>query len=173
MQAAHAPARPHTSEPGQMPFPGFKPRNLGWLSAALQFVGTLLFNINTFCGALEGLSSNMVVLMVWGPNFVGSLLFLASGLLGYLEAVHHWRRTEIENLSWWVVLVNLLGCLGFMVSALASFAPAEAETLAPRLALATTFQGALCFLLGALLSLAEAAHEAPRTAIAKPAPGMQ
>lgn len=161
MQSAHAPATPNRDEPGRMPFPGFKPRNLGWSSAALQFVGTLLFNINTFCGALEGLTPKMTILAVWGPNFIGSVLFLASGLLGYLEAVHHWLRIEIKQLSWWVVFINLLGCVGFIISALASFAPTGGEILAPSLALASTFQGALCFLLGALLSLAEAAHEAP------------
>lgn len=160
MQSARAPATPGTKEPGPMPFPGFKPRNLGWSSAALQFVGTLLFNINTFCGALEGLSPKMTMFAVWGPNFVGSVLFLASGLLGYLEAVHHWLRIEVKHLSWWVVSINLLGCAGFMVSALASFAPLGGEAFAPSLALAGTFQGALCFLLGALLSLAEAAHAA-------------
>lgn len=161
MQSAHAPAAPNTNGPGHMPFPGFKPHNLGWSSAALQFVGTLLFNINTYCGALEGLSPKMTFFAVWGPNFVGSVLFLASGLLGYLEAAHHWLRIEVKNLSWWVVSINLLGCVGFMVSALASYAPLGGESLAPSVALAGTLQGALCFLLGALLSLAEAAHEAP------------
>lgn len=166
MQSAHAPAEPNTNGPGRMPFPGLKPRNLGWLSAALQFVGTLLFNLNTYAGALAGLEPQMEMYWVWLPNFVGSVFFLLSGILAYMEAVPQWLRLEPRSLTWWVVAINLLGCTGFMISAFASYVPPGAQAWLATLATATTFQGALCFLLGALLSLAESAHEAkPQTTL--------
>lgn len=159
MQAAHAPAIPNAKDRGRMPFPGYKPHNLGWWSAALQFLGTLLFNVNTFCGALVGLSVQTQIVWVWGPNFIGSVLFLVSGLLAYREAVHRWFHVEFNSLTWWTVVINLLGCVGFMISAIAAYTSPEGELLWPTLATAATFQGALCFLLGAWLSLAESAHE--------------
>jgi hypothetical protein len=35
---------------------GWSPRDIGWLSCALQFIGTLLFNVNTFDAMLPDLS---------------------------------------------------------------------------------------------------------------------
>lgn len=140
-----------------MQFPGYKPKDIGWLSSALQFLGTLLFNISTLAGALTGLSVLALQVWVWVPNFVGSVLFLASGLLGYAEVTHSWTAVFPKKLSWWVVAINLLGCVGFMVSAIAAFVFDSGDALDGTLAALTTLSGALCFLLGALLMLPESA----------------
>ena len=135
---------------------GWRPQDAGWLSCALQFPGTLLFNVNTFAAMLPGLSPARQDLEVWVPDVVGSVLFLASGALAYAEVCHAWRGWRPASLSWWVAASNLAGCIAFMISAVFAFVPL-APGAADHVALATvfTFLGALGFLAGALLMLPE------------------
>ena len=95
---------------------------------------------------------------IWLPNIMGSVLFLSSGHLAWIEVCHaHWAW-EPQNVSWWVSGINMMGCLAFMISALLAFVPEisiAGGTVA--LSLGFTLAGATCFLLGALLLLPEAA----------------
>lgn len=137
---------------------GWFPQDIGWLSCALQFPGTLLFNINTFNAMLPGLDWLHQDLKIWAPDALGSLLFLLSGYLAFIETCHaHWAWKP-ASLSWWVTFINLLGCIGFLISALFAFVP----PWTPRLdiaALSSTFTllGAVGFLIGSLLMLPESA----------------
>jgi hypothetical protein len=54
-----------------------------WWSAAIQFVGTLLFNASTFHAMQTGLSTHEQNRLVWAPDLLGSACFLASGALAY------------------------------------------------------------------------------------------
>jgi hypothetical protein len=137
---------------------GWRPNDIGWLSSALQFVGTVLFNINTFDAMLPALDWLQQDLAIWAPDFVGSVLFLASGYLAFIETCHaHWAWKP-SSISWWVAFINLLGCIGFMIAALFAFVlPAGANTEAVTLCVAFTLQGAVCFFVGSLLMLPEGA----------------
>ncbi|WP_315853392.1 hypothetical protein [Bremerella alba] len=138
---------------------GWKPRDIGWLSCAFQFVGTVLFNINTFDAMLPLLSWFEQDLLVWIPNIVGSILFLVSGYLAFIEVGHAYWAWKPRDLSWWITFTNFLGCVGFMISAvLAIGLPVPASPLRITLSVAFTLQGAICFCLGALLMLPEASH---------------
>ncbi|KAA0133011.1 hypothetical protein FYZ48_24515 [Gimesia chilikensis] len=139
---------------------GWKPWKAGWLSCALQFVGTILFNFNTFDALWPGLTWFQTDLLVWVPNFAGSVLFLASGYLAYIEICHHYWGWRSENLSWWIVVINLLGCVGFMVSACFAISlPGPTVEWMETVAVAFTLQGAICFFLGAVLMLPETVRE--------------
>ena len=97
---------------------GWRPHDIGWLSRALQFIGTILFNFNTFDAMIPSLNWFQQDLLIWVPDIVGSILFLASGYLAFIETCHaHWAWNP-RSISWWVVFTNLLGCVGFMISAL-------------------------------------------------------
>jgi hypothetical protein len=123
-------------------------------------VGTILFNFNTFDAMIPSLSWFEEDLVVWAPNIIGSILFLASGYLAFIEACHVYWGWQPRNISWWVVLINLLGCVGFLVSALFSiFLPGPPDTAMLTLAVAFTLQGAVCFFVGSLLMLPETARE--------------
>jgi hypothetical protein len=145
---------------------GWRPGDAGWLSCALQFLGTLLFNLNTFDAMHPGVEWWQQDLLIWVPNVVGSILFLASGYLAWIEVCHaHWAW-EPGHISWCVGGINLLGCIAFMASALLAFVPPHAlpfDAVTPSLAF--TLIGAIAFFIGALLLL-------PETAAAKlgPAP---
>ncbi|WP_313951091.1 hypothetical protein [Accumulibacter sp.] len=162
-QAANAGAfSPHTS-PQATPVAlkaalfGWRPREIGWLSCALQFAGTLLFNGSTFDAMLPGLNWFRQDLAIWAPDLFGSILFLASGYLAFIETCHtHWAWRP-TSLSWWVAFTGLLGCVAFMISALFAFVPSHAPSdAALTSSLAFTLVGALAFLIGSLLMLPEA-----------------
>lgn len=139
---------------------GWRPHAIGWLSCALQFVGTILFNFNTFDALLPSLTWLQQDLVIWAPNIVGSVLFLASGYLAFIETCHaHWAWKP-ASLSWWVVFTNLLGCVGFMLSALfAMFLPGPANLERITLSIVFTLFGAIGFLVGSLLLLPESVLE--------------
>ena len=57
--------------------------DLSWWSAAVQFVGTLLFNLSTYEAMQDALSTEQVRRLVWAPDLFGSTAFLVAGVLGY------------------------------------------------------------------------------------------
>jgi hypothetical protein len=95
-------------------------------------------------------------LAVWAPDLVGSILFLISGYLAFIETCHlHWAW-QPDSISWWVTFTSLLGCLGFMISALFSVVlPQLTSSALVRISLLFTVVGALGFLIGSLLMLPE------------------
>lgn len=137
---------------------GWRPHDIGWLSCALQFPGTVLFNINTFDAMLPALDWLQQDMAIWVPDVAGSMLFLASGYLAFIETCHKHFAWLPKDISWWVTLVNLLGCVAFMVSAV--FAVVLPKPVAPGitiLAVVCTLIGAAGFLTGSLLMLPETA----------------
>jgi hypothetical protein len=59
-------------------------------------------------------------------------------------------------LPWWVTFTNLVGCGGFMIAALSSFVPPQSDSpVFASVSLSFTLIGALGFLMGSLLMLAE------------------
>jgi preprotein translocase subunit Sss1 len=135
---------------------GWRPHDIGWLSSALQFVGTILFNINCFDALLPSLDWLQQDLVIWAPDIAGSILFLASGYLAFIETCHaHWAWKP-SSISWWVVFINLLGCVGFMISAVFAFVlPGSPNMEAVTLAVGFTLIGSVGFLVGSLLMLPE------------------
>ena len=158
-QAANAgdPAAPNGPPPRHRAVFGWKPGEIGWLSCALQFLGTLLFNANTFDATLRGLNWWQQDLAVWVPDFVGSILFLVSGYLAFGETCHTYWAWKPQSLSWWITFANLLGCVSFMISAFFASVPREASPVnAAQISVYFTLLGAFGFLAGSLLVLPEA-----------------
>jgi hypothetical protein len=155
-QAANAgnPARPSGPTSRHPVWLGWRPHDIGWLSCALQFAGTLLFNINTFDAMQPDMDWLQQDLGVWIPDLVGSMLFLASGYLAFAETCHRYWAWEPKSISWWVTLVNLLGCVAFMASAVIAFVPPDSQG-SPLASVVFTLAGAICFLFGSLLMLPE------------------
>jgi predicted membrane protein len=140
---------------------GWRPHDIGWLSCTLQFPGTLLFNINTFDALLPKLDWLQQDLAIWAPDVAGSVLFLASGYLAFIETCHTHITWRPQSISWWVTFSNLLGCVAFMISAVFAFIPARPLGFdAAGLALLFTLIGAAGFFVGSLLMLPETAMPA-------------
>lgn len=121
-------------------------RGLQWWSAAVQFMGTVLFNVSTGASvwAHAVLSERRYV---WAPDATGSLAFLISGLLAVL-AVGLWAPKSVD---WQATWINMIGCVAFGVSAVAAFVFKNGVTEDAWLANVGTFIGALCFLVAALM----------------------
>ena len=137
----------------------FRPHNLGWLSAAIQFAGTLLFNATTTDALLPDLAWMGENMFVWTPNMVGSVCFFVSSWLACREIYHGKILFQPRNLGWWITMFNLAGSVFFLISALlAFFAPDTAHTMQPLRMWWSNFftlAGALCFLIAAYLLLPE------------------
>ncbi len=142
---------------------GWMPHRIGWLSAFIQFIGTLLFNLNTFAALLPIDGWLRQDLIVWMPNFIGCICFLAASELAVFEACHRYFCTHPRSISWWIVQINLLGSIAFMVSGIGAVVPPGAtQILAPTASNLWTFIGALCFALGAYLLIPEKPRLAAR-----------
>jgi len=143
----------------------FEPRRIDWWSSVVQFIGTLLFNVDTFRAMQVGFDDVAYDRLVWTPDAVGSACFLISGYLAYVEVCGGsacWRRRSLE---WKIATVNLVGCIAFGISAIASFVvPSTGSVVDLAAANLFTAFGGLCFLVGAVLLLPEAAaeHDAAR-----------
>jgi len=119
--------------------------NPSWWSAAIQFAGTLLFNLNTFDAMQDSLSAEQENRLVFAPDLFGSACFLASGVLAYRAATGPEHR---------MAAVNLAGCVLFGISALASYVvPSTGSVLDLAAVNWCTALGALCFFVGSLMLL--------------------
>lgn len=148
---------------------GWRPKDIGWWSCLLQFAGTLLFNINTFDALMPDRGWLRGDLVIWLPNVAGSILFLVSGWLAFAEQCHRFWKWDWNDLSWWVVFTNLVGCMAFMVSAgFSILLPTPLPFAMTTWALAFTGLGAVGFLAGSLLMLPEAWLETPNDSVFPP-----
>jgi hypothetical protein len=149
----------------------WEPHRIDWVAALVQFVGTVLFNISTFAALNHHLSTHQVNDRVWAPDVFGSIAFLISSLLAYAEVCHRWFCLRCRSLEWWIIALNLLGSIAFGIAALASLAePSTGQEVSARIANGGTAAGGVCFLVGALLLIPEAAQEAQPLPTAVEAP---
>ncbi|WFB34536.1 hypothetical protein P3T73_10220 [Kiritimatiellota bacterium B12222] len=140
---------------------GWKPTHIGWLSGFIQFIGTLLFNMNTLDALWPGLNWFQQDVLIWVPDVIGSICFLVSSWLAVLECCHGIAIWKIQGISWWIVMINLLGSISFGISAVfAVILPQASDVLGPYAANLWTFIGAICFLVAARCLLPEMAQNA-------------
>ena len=98
-----------------------EPDRLEWLSAVVLFVGTLVFAINIVDSFIDGLGAGAEDRLVWSPDMIGCALFLISGHLAMRRDRARLACWRPRDLGWWIVAVNQLGSVLFMVAAIASF----------------------------------------------------
>ena len=138
---------------------GWQPGRIDFWATFPQFLGTLAFNITTATAfiSVQWLGHDI---LVWTPDFVGSVLFLVSGVAGVFEFCHHFWCWQRKSLTWWIVMINFVGCVAFMISALTAFVRPDPifDNLATW-AMIFTLIGAVCFFVGAYLMWPEMAAE--------------
>jgi hypothetical protein len=143
----------------------WEPRRNEWWSSGVQLVGTLFFNATTFRALSTSLGDDSYDRLVWRPDAIGSICFLISGWLAYVEVTGRLLRRPPQTVEGGIVAVNLFGCVAFGVAAVAGYAvPASGNLVAATIANVTTSLGGLAFLIGALLLLPEGAQSAPSPA---------
>lgn len=135
-----------------------EPGRLDWWATAVQFAGTIFFNITTFAALNDALDTHQQIARVWAPDAFGSICFLVASYFAVIEVCHGrwcwWRR----DTGWRISALNMLGSVFFGISAITSFIlPDTGEILNAEATNAFTFLGAACFFWGAYLLLPEAA----------------
>ncbi|WP_326622260.1 hypothetical protein OG863_34370 [Streptomyces decoyicus] len=134
----------------------YEPGRIDWLSTFVLFAGTLVFGINLLDSFLQGLTVQQMNRLVWAPDMVGCLLFLISGQLAVVEVCHGRLCLERRSLGWWIVALNQLGSVLFMVAALAAFTrPETGSPISVGIANWGTLTGALCFAVAGVLQAFE------------------
>lgn len=135
---------------------GWHPRSAGWWSTLSQWIGTLAFNIDTFNSIAAPQSPMLTTLEIWAPNFSGSVFFLISGYLAFIEVGNNYWSWQPKNLSWQTVFINLLGCIAFMISAVMPVTPSPGhDGWVWEYSNSYTLLGAIFFFIGALLLVKE------------------
>lgn len=120
-----------------------------WYSAVVQLVGTILFNFNTFRFLTQTFGREVSDLIVWRPNLLGSICFLVASELAIVAVSRRWVCLRWADLDCRSALVNMLGSVFFMASAVGSYVvPSTGDPVNAALANGGTFLGALCFLAG-------------------------
>lgn len=130
-------------------FPERTSQDLGrasWWAAAIQFAGTLFFNVTTYQALHTALSSPEYNKLVWRPDALGSVCFLVSGVIAYRASPRRGWLPAAGGSGWWEPAVNLLGCILFGISAIAGYlVPSTGSVLDQAAANWTTALGAACF----------------------------
>jgi hypothetical protein len=130
------------------------PNRLDIWSAGVQLAGMLMFNISTFAATSTTLDLSGEERLVWLPDWRGSVCFFISAVIacvavGDLRWPPHGRQR-------WTATVNLLGCIFFLVSAIAAYVLPDGELLRVETANRFTSLGAACFLTCAVRAMADA-----------------
>lgn len=124
-----------------------------WLAAAIQSVGTILFNVST-SAALSAQTVQADERLVWNPDAGGSVAFLISAAFVYV-AYYRERSTlwEPGQSGWWSAHINMVGCIAFGVSAVGAFVLSNGSLENATVANWGTFIGAICFFSASAIAL--------------------
>ena len=129
----------------------WRPKNLGYLSSAVQFAGTLMFNVNCFDALVLTTPIGMNI-GIWTPGMIGSICFLVSCLFAWMEIFRDPNVESFITVPWWIVWVNIAGSIAFQISSGVSFYLLDSgEQFMPVLAMTTLTFGGVCFFIGAFL----------------------
>jgi hypothetical protein len=125
-----------------------------WWAAAIQSAGTLFFNVTTYRAMYTALSSTEYNRLVWRPDALGSICFLASGAIAYRASARSGWLPARGGPGWWEPSINLLGCILFGISAVAGHVvPTTGSMIDQAASNWNTSLGAACFLACALFTL--------------------
>jgi hypothetical protein len=118
-----------------------------WWAAVVQSAGTLFFNVTTFRALWTVTGEHGYDRLVWRPDALGSICFLASGFVAYRASPRRGWLPERGTPGWWQASVNLVGCIFFGVSAIAGFVVPQSGSMVDQAAANwSTSAGAACFL---------------------------
>ena len=167
VEAANSPGAIDARPVHHLPFraAGWRPRSIDWWATAIQLVGTVYFNVMTLLALHDSWSVSQEDRLVWRPDLIGSICFLIASYLAWAEVCHSAGRLRVRDLSWWIVVLNLVGSVFFGVSAIGAYVnPDTGDVTNLRWDNGGTFAGALCFLIAAAMLVPEsrsAQHHAP------------
>jgi len=124
-----------------------------WWAAAIQFAGTLLFNISTGAALAAAIARPDAAGIGWRPDAWGSIAFLVASTLAVVATNDRGQLWDSDARTWHGTWLNLAGSVAFGVSAVGAFVvPVTGDFVSEFWANLGTALGALCFFAAALLS---------------------
>jgi energy-converting hydrogenase Eha subunit A len=147
-------------------------RTIDWVSSAVLLAGTVFFDVNTFRALQTGLDHPEYNRLVWAPNLLGSICFVAWGYLAFVQVCggfNPWPRHRTR--AWTISAIFLVGCVAFGVSAIASrYVSATGSVADLAAANISIVFGALCFIAGGVMELAGIRPADPTSPSGDPTP---
>lgn len=133
-----------------------------WYSAAIQFAGTVLFNVSTGAALAVAVTVEEKDRWVWRPDMFGSTAFLVSSALAVIATTETDRLWDPRARNWLSSWLGVAGSVAFGASAVAAFVvPSTGDLRNAGVANLGTLIGAICFLFAAVLTLPPAERGAP------------
>ncbi|MGO4102449.1 hypothetical protein AB4Y63_00715 [Leifsonia sp. YAF41] len=130
-----------------------RPDAFDWWGSAIQFLGTLFFNLSTTEALITALNSDTRVNSGWAPDAVGSACFLVASAFAVVATTERDTLWDPSARTWRCTWLNMLGSVFFGLSAIGAYVlPATGDLVSLFWANLGTFLGAACFLIAALLS---------------------
>ena len=124
-----------------------------WWAAAVQFAGTLLFNISTGVALAAAIARPDAVGIGWRPDAWGSIAFLVASTLAVVATKDRGQLWDVDARTWHGTWLNLAGSIAFGVSAVGAYViPDTGDFVSELWANLGTALGAVCFFVAALLS---------------------
>jgi len=124
-----------------------------WWAAAIQFVGTILFNLSTVAVLIQAAASPAHELTGWRPDAWGSIAFLVSSTFALVAAYRSGELWDPLARTWHGTILNLVGSIAFGFAALGAYVlPATGDPRNLEWANLGTFLGAVCFFVAAALA---------------------
>ncbi|MDL9980800.1 YrhK family protein [Microbacterium candidum] len=126
-----------------------------WWAAAVQFVGTLLFNVSTGAVLLRTIQDAATASTGWVPDAWGSIAFLISSCFALVAAYRQdelWDRNARTAHGVWL---NMAGSILFGFSAIGAIVLTSGQLYNIAWVNVGTFLGAVCFFLAAVLARRE------------------
>lgn len=124
-----------------------------WWAAAIQSVGTVLFNVSTLAALITAMREVDNPAAGWRPDAWGSAAFLIASTLALLAAGRRHELWDRDARTWHGTNLNMVGSIAFGISAVGAYVlPATGEIANLRWDNVGTFVGAVCFFIAAALS---------------------
>lgn len=133
-----------------------------WWAAAVQFAGTLFFNLSTTAALITAVDTDARIGSGWRPDAFGSICFLVASALAVVATTDRDGLWDPKARTWRCTWLNMAGSVFFGLSAIGAYVlPSTADLVSQFWANAGTFLGAICFLVAALLSRRDIPRDAP------------
>ena len=124
-----------------------------WWAAAIQFLGTLLFNLSTAAVLIEAAAAPAKEFTGWRPDAWGSIAFLISSTFALVAANRSGELWDPLARTWHGTILNMVGSIAFGFSAVGAYIlPATGDVRNVEWANLGTFLGAVCFFVAAALA---------------------
>jgi hypothetical protein len=134
-------------------------------AAAIQAFGAILFQTSMTGALINSLNVAQQERVIWAPDLVGAICFVTASSMFFALRYPIQQRQENQDSSRFLALLNIIGSLFFVLSALGAYiVPLTDESIYPSVANLGTFVGAIFFFISSIPGLPPRTTAQPRKA---------